>query len=353
MVKIQNRELAVPIIQGGMGVGVSLSSLAGHVAKCGGMGVISAAHAGYDRENFETDTLNQNLIGLDDHIQKAKKNANGNGLIGVNIMFAINDYDVMVKQAVKSKADAIISGAGIPLHLPKLVEGSDILIAPIVSSGRVMGLILKTWDKKYHRAPDFVVIEGAKAGGHLGFKIDDLKGETYQSNEQILADVLEVLKPYEEKYERTIPVFIAGGVYTNKDIQHFLDLGASGVQIATRFIATHECDAADAYKQMFVNCKEEDIVLTKSPVGMPGRAMNNKFVESVNAGNKVPVTRCFRCIKTCDVKTTPYCISRALIEAVKGNVDHGLVFCGSNACRIDKIMSVQELMEELMEGVNV
>lgn len=349
MIKIKDKTLSIPLIQGGMGVGISLGNLAGHVAKCGGMGIISTAHPGYRHPDFYTNTLATNLQELDVEIKKAKDIADGKGLVGVNVMVAINDYEEMVNQAIKSGADVIISGAGLPLTLPKYTKGTDVAIAPIVSSGRVANLICRTWDKKFNVIPDFIVIEGSEAGGHLGFDKDEVIEHKTQSLETILEEVLEAIKPYEDKYHQTIPVFVAGGVYSGKDIRHFLNLKASGVQMATRFIATHECDASDIYKQMFVDCKKEDIVIVKSPVGMPGRAMKTELIEKLANGEKIPLTHCFNCLRPCDPKTTPYCISMALIHAAKGDVDKGLVFCGSNAYRIDKIVHVEELINELMK----
>lgn len=348
-IKIGSKELTIPIIQGGMGVGVSLGNLSGHVAKNGGMGVISTAHPGYREENFLKDTTHSNLIALDKEIKKAKAIANGKGMVAVNVMVAITDYDEMVKQSVESGVDAIISGAGLPLTLPKHTKGTDIALAPIVSSGRVATLICRTWDKKFNVIPDFIVIEGSEAGGHLGFDKNDLIEGKTQSLEEILSDVLSAIAPYEEKYNKKIPVFVAGGVYDGKDIRHFLDLKASGVQMATRFIATTECDASDTYKQMFVDCKKKDIVIVKSPVGMPGRAMRTKLIDRLADGETIPLTHCFNCLKPCDPKTTPYCISMALINAVKGDVDQGLVFCGSNAYRIEAIQSVDTLISELLK----
>lgn len=348
-IKIGSKELEIPIIQGGMGVGVSLGNLAGHVAKNGGMGVISTAHPGYRQDNFMKEPTKASIKALDEEIKKAKAISNGKGMVAVNVMVAITDYEEMVTQAVESGVDAIISGAGLPLSLPKHCKGKDIALAPIVSGGRVATLICRTWDKKFGVCPDFIVIEGSLAGGHLGFDKDDLVNGTAQSLEDILKDVIEAIKPYEEKYNKTIPLFVAGGVYDGKDIRHFLDLGAAGVQMATRFITTHECDASDVYKQMFVNCQKEDIVIVKSPVGMPGRAMRTKLIDRLALGERIPITHCFNCLKPCDPKTTPYCISMALINAVKGEVEDGLVFCGSNAYRMNEIVSVTQLINELMK----
>ncbi|MGN1182268.1 MAG: NAD(P)H-dependent flavin oxidoreductase [Faecalibacillus sp.] len=341
-----NKKMTVPIIQGGMGVGVSLGNLAGHVALNGGMGVISTAHPGYREEDFETNTLNANIRALKNEIKKAKDIAKGNGLVAINAMVAIKDYDTMIQASLDAKVDAIISGAGLPLKLPQLVEGHQVLIAPIVSSGKAAQLILKKWYKKYQRCADFIVIEGSQAGGHLGFKKEDLINQTVATLENILKEVKETVVQFEDVFKKHIPIFVAGGIYTKEDIQRFLKLGADGVQMATRFITTYECDADIQYKRMFLNAKQEDIQLVASPVGMPGRAISNQLTEKIKT-ERIPVKKCYQCLIPCDVKTTPYCISRALIEAVKGNIDDGLIFSGSNGYRSDKLMSVKELMIEL------
>lgn len=340
-------KISIPLIQGGMGVGISLGNLAGHVALNGGMGVISTAHPGYREDDFEVNTLNANVRALKKEIKKAKDIAQSHGMVAVNAMVAIKDYDEMIQASLETGIDAIISGAGLPLRLPQLVEGHDVMIAPIVSSGKACRLVLRSWNKKYHRCADFVVIEGSEAGGHLGFKKDALLNHTVQPLDQIFLEVKEVVKEFEAVFNKHIPIFVAGGIYTKEDIQKYLALGVDGVQMATRFITTYECDASDLYKQMFINAKKEDIELVTSPVGMPGRAIKNKLTETIKT-QKIPVKKCYQCLVPCDVKTTPYCISKALIEACKGNIDEGLIFSGSNGYRSDKLVSVKDLIAELM-----
>jgi nitronate monooxygenase len=344
--KIGDLVAAVPIIQGGMGIGVSLSSLASAVANQGAIGIISAAQPGYMEEDFETNNKEANIRGLISQIRKARI-LSPNGIIGVNIMVAMNNYKEMVLTSVKEKIDIIISGAGLPMDLPEMVKGSATKAAPIVSSGRAAALISKVWDKRYSYAPDAVVVEGPKAGGHLGFNLEQLSDIENHEVTDIVKDVIDALKPYEEKYKKKIPVIAAGGIYTGADIAKCLKAGAAGVQMATRFAATEECDADIKYKEAYINAKEEDIQIVKSPVGMPGRAIRNKFLEKVSNGN-IQIKRCFSCIKTCNPKDTPYCITKALIEAVKGNVDDGLIFTGANVYKVDKIVPVKELMEELI-----
>ena len=347
---IGDMKLEVPIIQGGMGVGISLGNLAGHVAKNGGMGVISTAHPGYRAEDFEKNPTEVNKRELAKEIQKAKEIAKGKGMVAINAMVAITDYAQMVEVAIKNKIDAIISGAGLPMNLPGFVKGTKVKIAPIVSSGKAARLICKTWDRRYHVAPDFVVIEGSEAGGHLGFHKEDVLNKTTAKLADIFKEVKETLQPFVEKYQKEIPIFVAGGVYDADDIKQFMDLGAYGVQMATRFICTEECDADIKYKEAFINAKKEDIEIVKSPVGMPGRAIMTKLTERLKNDERIPVKRCYNCLVPCDVKTTPYCISSALINAAKGNLDEGLVFSGSNGYRNDKIVTVKELMDELKEG---
>jgi len=337
----------VPIIQGGMGVGISLSRLAGAVAAQGGIGVISAAVPGYNRENFSANPLKANLEALAFHIKNAKKiakKAGAGGLVGVNIMCAINHYADYVKCCEENGADIIISGAGLPSDLPSLVRNTR--IAPIVSSKRAVSVLLKLWDKKFARTTDMVVIEGPKAGGHLAFSPTELENDTESHYENEVQLILQEVALYEEKYGRKIPVIFAGGIHNRDDVDRCISLGLAGVQISTRFVATEECDAADAYKDAYVAAKKEDIVIIKSPVGMPGRALNNAFVKRIEAYPAKPV-HCTKCLAHCNPKTTPYCISHALINAAKGDTENGLIFCGANADKIKEISTVKKTMDEL------
>lgn len=342
---IGNLIAKIPVIQGGMGIGVSLSNLAGNVAKHGAIGVISAAQPGYMEEDFETNTLEANIRGLTNHIKNAKKISN-NGIIGVNIMVATNNYIEYVTTAIKAGADLIISGAGLPLTLPEIVKDSPIKIAPIVSSAKGVKVILNYWKKHFNRTADAIIVEGPLAGGHLGFKADKMNDEIQNFDENVLS-IIEQVKVFETEFNKDIPVIVAGGVFNNEDIKKYLNLGAKGVQMATRFVATDECDAHPKFKEAYVNCKEEDIKLTLSPVGMPGRAIKNDFLDKLSQGRIKP-TKCYDCLIPCNPATTLYCISTALINAVKGDLDNGLLFCGHNAHKIDKIVPVKELLDELM-----
>ncbi|WMI80042.1 NAD(P)H-dependent flavin oxidoreductase [Anaerotignum sp. MB30-C6] len=343
-VRIGDLAMNVPIIQGGMGIGISLWRLAGAVAAQGGMGVISAAQPGFLKENFAKEPLKANLEALAENIRKAKEISNG-GLIGVNIMRACKNYGQYVQCCVENGADAIISGAGLPLELPELLKDTKVKFAPIVSSLRATQLIFKRWDKKFGRVSDFLVIEGPKAGGHLGFTPEEAENLTNEEFDQEVVKIVEYVNTFEEKYGH-IPVFFAGGVYDRADIDHYVSLGCSGVQMATRFVATQECDAADAYKQAYIEAKKEDVMIVKSPVGLPGRAIRNSFAKERQTSRR-PVEKCFGCIENCDPATTHYCITRALIEAAVGEKEDSLLFCGENVWRVDKMTTVKEIFEEL------
>lgn len=366
--KIGNLVAKRPVIQGGMGVGVSLSSLAGAVAKAGGIGIISTAQIGFKDQDFGKNPMAANLRAIHSELKKAREKA-PQGILGFNIMVATKEYASYVKEAVKAGADVIISGAGLPIDMPKFVAeaenengGSEkkerrTMIAPIVSSVKSALVICRMWDRKYHTAPDFVVVEGPCAGGHLGFSREQLTelgadtdhvAETFNepAYDKEIRGIIETVKSFAEKYKKHIPVITAGGIFDHKDVLHQFALGAEGVQAATRFVTTEECDADIAYKEAYINAKEEDIVIVKSPVGMPGRAIKNKFLERVAQG-PVKVERCFRCLEHCNPAETPYCITKALINAAEGKIDEALLFCGSNAYRCEKIETVPEVMAAL------
>lgn len=334
----------IPVIQGGMGVGVSLSNLAGNVAKCGGVGIISTAQIGYQEDGFDEHPIETNLKAIEKHIKRAKEIAQG-GIVGVNIMVATKKYEEYVKAAVKAGVDLIISGAGLPTMLPALVEKSKTKIAPIVSSVKSAAVICKLWDRKYNRCPDMVVIEGPKAGGHLGFSYEELGEITQEQYDSEIQGIIQVVDEYREKYNYHIPVVVAGGIYDANDMKHAMELGADGVQVATRFVTTYECDASEAYKQAYINAKKEDIEIVKSPVGMPGRAIRNEFIEKSET-EQTKITKCHQCLERCKQKDIPYCITDALVNAVKGKLSEGLIFCGENAWRANKIEHVSDIMDE-------
>ncbi len=341
---IGNLTAKVPVIQGGMGVGVSLSSLAGAVASEGGIGVISTAQIGYREADFDDDPIGANMRAIKSEIRKARQIAK-EGILGVNIMVATRKYEEYVKAAVDAGIDLIISGAGLPMELPKLVGAAKTKLAPIVSSVKSAQVIMRYWWKKYQRLPDAVVIEGPLAGGHLGFhkgQLDDIDGLNY--DEEVKA-IIEQVNGMAMEHESHIPVIMAGGVYTRTDMEHYLEMGASGVQMATRFVTTYECDADEAYKQSYIDAKKEDIVIVQSPVGMPGRAILNPFMRRAKEG-QVPHGKCHLCISTCKPAETPYCITDALVNAVKGKIEDALLFCGANAYRATKLEHVKDIMDE-------
>lgn len=346
-IKIGDKKSKYPIIQGGMGVGVSMHKLAGSVSKEGGIGVISTADIGYSQEDFNKNPIKANLRAIGEEIKKARKIAGDDKILGVNIMVALNNYKEIVEECVKNKIDLIISGAGIPKELPEYTKGSNTKIAPIVSSLRCSKLIVKHWIKKYNYVPDMIVIEGPEAGGHLGFKKEELEEENIPKLEDITKEIVEYIKEIENEYNKKIPIIAAGGIWDKNDIQKYLKIGASGVQMATRFVATHECDASDEFKNAYINAKKEDIKIINSPVGMPGRAIYNTFIKQTE-NEKCKIDKCYNCIKTCNVANTPYCITKALVNAVKGDIQNALVFCGSNVDKVSKIVSVHDLMQELV-----
>ena len=344
--RIGDKIAELPIVQGGMGVGISLSGLSAAVANQGGVGVIAAAGIGMFEKDFGKDFVQANINALRKEIRKAKEMTRG--VLGVNIMMALSNFSDLVKTAIEEKIDVIFSGAGLPLNLPGLLgDNKKTRLVPIVSSGRAAGLIARHWMKKYHYAVDAVVVEGPKAGGHLGFKQEQLEDPEYRL-EKIVTDVIGEMKKYEADGGAPVPVIAGGGVYTGADIRRLLSLGAAGVQMSTRFVTTEECDASRAFKQAYVDCKREDIGIIKSPVGMPGRAIINQFIDHVNAGEKKPYECPFHCIVTCDVKNSPYCIACALLNAQRGNLENGFAFAGENAYRAEGIVPIKRLMEDLL-----
>lgn len=343
--KIGSLEIKLPIVQGGMGVGVSLSNLAAAVANEGGVGVISCAGLGLLYKNESGNYFQKCIEGLKKEIQKAKELSKG--AIGVNIMVALSNYADMVKTSISEKVDVIFSGAGLPFTLPSfLTKESETKLVPIVSSARATRVICEKWKLNYGYLPDAVVVEGPKAGGHLGFKTNQIDDPKY-ALEQLIPEVLEVVSQY--KAEKDIPVIAAGGIATGADIRRFLDLGAAAVQMGTLFVTTNECDASESFKKVFVNAHEEDVKIIQSPVGMPGRAVSSEFISSVEQGNEVPKSCPYNCIVTCDYKKSPYCIIKSLYQAAKGNMKRGYAFAGANVHLSSKISSVKEVIDKLRE----
>ena len=346
---IGNMTADIPIIQGGMGVRVSLSSLASAVANQGGIGTISSIGLG-DVKDSERNYEKQSRDALVKEIRKAKSMTDGH--LAVNFMGVLSNVDDLIRATVNEGIKMIVYGAGIPVKLPDLVPEPDVNLVPITSSARVASLILKTWEKRYNRTVDAFILEGPLAGGHLGFSPEQLDHKEDYSLEILLPELLEAIKPYEDTYGRKIPVIVAGGIYNGADIARMLSLGASGVQMGTRFVCTHECDVSPEFKQAYIDAKEEDIVITQSPVGLPGRAINNAFLRKLEKEGKLRIRCPYHCLTACKVDTARYCIALALVNSYFGDIDDGLIFTGQNSYRIDKIVSVKELIDELIAGLN-
>jgi len=347
---IGDLEIKIPIIQGGMGVKVSTASLASAVANCGAAGTIASVGLAYGIDEKGREFVEASNEALQKEIRLAKKLTKG--IVGVNIMVALSNYEELARTAAKENTDFIISGAGLPLSLPEFTKGTSAKLIPIVSSPRATDLIIKTWKRRYNRLPDAIVVEGPMAGGHLGFKLNDLKSHTATSLESLVVDILKVVKGYESESGTHIPVIAAGGIFDGSDIAKFLKLGVSGIQMATRFVATLECSVPDEFKKLYIAAKEEDIVIIDSPVGMPGRAIMTKFVRRVIHGEKVPFKCTYKCLRTCDPNAVPYCIARALCNAVNGDLDNAVVFAGSNVAKVKEIVSVKDLIHELVDETN-
>ncbi len=343
-------EVKVPIIQGAMGVRVSTASLAAAVANYGGAGTLSSIGLGFGNSENETDFVKASREGLVKELRKVRSLTKG--IIGVNILVAVNNYEDLARTAVEEKVDFIVSGAGLPLHLPKYTAGTNVKIIPIVSSAKAADVIIKSWKRRYDRLPDAVIVEGPKAGGHLGFRFEDLSEHTAITLEELVVDVIKILEKYEQQYNVSIPVVAAGGIFDGKDMAKFLKLGAKGVQMATRFVVTEECTINQSFKDLYMNSTEKDVQIIKSPVGMPGRAIKTKLIENLMNGGRAPFTCNYQCLKTCNPKTAPYCIAQALFNAVRGDIDNSVVFAGSNVPRVDRITTVKELMDGILTEAN-
>lgn len=349
VLNIGGLKVSLPIIQGGMGVCVSLSGLASAVANQGGIGIISAVNIGMLEPGYRKHFRKSNKIALQKEIRKARVKTDG--VIGVNIMMAISDFDDMLITAVEEEIDVVIIGAGLPLKIPSIL-GSTVFaqtrtkFIPKISSARAAKLIFKHWSDKYDRVPDAVVVEGSLAGGHLGFKRKDIENPTSSLND-IIKETVDEIAIFEQQYGIEIPVIAGGGIYTGKDMFEIMAAGAKGVKMGTRFVTTEECDVSDAFKQNYLKASKEDIVLIDSPVGLPGRVIVNDFVKSINKGEQKPVKCSWRCLKTCDYKKVPYCIADALFNAARGDFENGFSFAGSNAYLAERITSVKDTIEEI------
>ncbi len=343
---IGDLEINKPIIQGGMGLGVSLAGLASAVANEGGVGVISAVGIGMFDSEFKSNPLQANLKCLREEIIKARGMTDG--VLGFNILIAISNHTDYIRVAQEAGIDMVFTGAGLPLDVPGCLN-PDVKrpkLVPIVSGGRAAAMICRRWKKRHGFVPDAFVVEGPLAGGHLGFSKEEIS-DPKCSLDNILVDVLESIKDIESNYGQSIPVIAAGGIYTGKDIKRVLELGASGVQMGTRFVATEECDVSDIFKKLYVECKEEDIRIIDSPIGLPGRVINNAFVEMFSGKPDIKVKCPYACITSCKRDKALYCIAEALLHAKVGDMKEGFAFAGANAYRIKEIITVHELFEQL------
>jgi NAD(P)H-dependent flavin oxidoreductase YrpB (nitropropane dioxygenase family) len=340
--RIADLTINPPIIQGGMGVRVSRSGLAAAVANEGCVGVIAGVGLGKFEGLPRSEYESVNNEALRAEIRKAKSMSKG--IIGVNLMVALSNYESLVRTAVDESVDIIISGAGLPLELPKFVEKKNIKLIPVVSSVRALRIICKKWTKNFNKLPDAVIVEGVRAGGHIGFNFQDVVEEKTPTLDELTIEVLKFANSFNPK----IPVIAAGGIYDGKDIGHYLKLGSSGVQMGTRFVCTDECDVHENFKRAYLNAKEEDLIIIKSPVGLPGRVIKNKFVEDILDGKTIPTDCNYQCLRTCDPATAPYCIAKALTNTAEGNLQEGFVFAGSNAFRCKEIVPVKKLIDELV-----
>ena len=341
---VGERQLRLPLIQGGMGVGISLSGLAGAVAKEGGVGLISTAQIGWREPDFDRDPIGANLRALAAELRKARELAGG-GMVGFNIMVATRRYEAYVRAAAEAGADLIVSGAGLPVDLPKYAAGFPVKLAPIVSSQKAANLICRLWDRRYHTVPDLVVVEGPEAGGHLGFSREEAESLTREAYGQEIRRILDTVKEYGKKYGKEIPVAVAGGIFDRRDVAWALEeLGADAVQVATRFVTTWECDAPQAFKDASLQAGKEDLVITQSPVGMPGRAIANSFLRQ---GSHPRPRLCHQCLEHCQPDRIPYCITDALVHAAEGDTGHALIFCGSNAWKCRQMESVHQVVADL------
>lgn len=343
---INGKQIKIPIIQGGMGIRISLSKLANACMNSGIVATISAAQVGFLKKGFRNNPLQTNKEALTEEISKIRQE-NPDGVLGVNLMHAVNDYDKYATFLASQDIDFIVSGAGLPVDLPEYIKDSKVKGAFIVSSGRAARILLRSWDRRYNYMPEFIVCEGPLAGGHLGFSKEDFESGNVKELEQIIKETKEVIKPFEEKYNITIPIIAAGGVHDGHDMAKMIIAGSDGVQIATRFIATPECDASDEYKQMIVNAKEEDIVRVSSPAGLPGRAVKNYLTKMLEKTN-LKVNYCVNCLKTCKKVGIPYCITEQLGNSASGD-NKGLIFTGAKAHLIEKIESVDTIVKRIVQ----
>jgi nitronate monooxygenase len=348
--RIGDIEVKLPIIQGGMGVAISLSGLASAVANEGGIGIISAAAIGMNEPDYIKNSVEANKRGLQKEIRKARSLTKG--VIGVNIMMALTDHENLIKVSVEEGVDIIVLGAGLPLRIPGMLAEAGLKnfhtkLAVKVSSAKAAKLIFQYWSNKYQLIPDAVVVEGPMAGGHLGFKKEELTGPLVPLR-QLIEETVSAVSVFEKQFGKSVPVIAAGGIYTGKDIFEIMQAGARGVKLGTRFVTTYECDASQEFKDAYINCSKEDITLIDSPVGLPGRAVRNEFIDQIQLGKTKPFKCTWHCLSSCNFREAPYCIAQALFNSARGKMSEGFAFSGTNAYLAKKIQHVSEVFSELI-----
>ena len=332
------------IYQGGMGIGVSMSRLAAAVAICGGTGIISATEPGYNEKDYLTNTFEANKRALVRNIREALeavKDAGGKGAIGINILCTADNYEEYVNAALEAGVQVIVSGGGVPTALPGICKDADVKLIPVVSSARAASVIIRNWAKKYNRAPDAIIFEGPMAGGNLGFKEEQM-GRAQENFYKTIVEIKDETANFAE-----CRLIVGGGVFSRQDAEKVLACGADGVQMGSRFVTTVECDAQEAYKQAYLNCKESDIITVKGMGGRVDRVLNNRFAERIQT-ECIPIASCNGCILTCEREEARFCLKEALIKAVNGDIKNGLIFCGGKAWKADRIETVKDIFDEFI-----
>ena len=356
--KIGKYEIKYPIFQGGMGLGISWDKLAGNVSLEGGLGIISSVGTGYyENRKFIDKELNAKPFGSENFystrglravIENARKIC-GDLPLGVNIVYAANDYARVVKDACEAGINIIVSGAGLPTNLPEFTQNfKEIALVPIVSSAKALKIICKRWLQRYERLPDAVVLEGPLSGGHQGFTYEQCLDPEF-SLFNLIPQVKAEIKEWGD-----FPLIAAGGIWDKNDIEKAISLGANGVQMGTRFIGTHECDADIGFKEVSLAAEEKDIELIKSPVGYPARGIRTNLINLVDKRMGPKIQCISNCVSPCqrgkEAKQVGYCIADRLFDAYSGKKESGLFFTGANGYKLKELISVKELMHKLVYG---
>jgi len=347
--KIGDLEVPMPVIQAGMGVQVAKAELAAAVSRAGGVGCISSVGLGTIEASL-SDYLSASREHLIEEIRKARA-ITPDGILGVNVMVALTNYDDVIKACIEEKVDVIVSGAGLPIPLPGLTKGSDIKLIPVVSSGRAMKVILKSWHRRYQVIPDAVIIEGPLCGGHMAFTEEQVLHPGLAPIQNILHDVKAETAPFEAEYGRKIPLLGAEDVVTADDVIKKLDMGFDGVHVGTRFICTEEAGIDIKSKEVYVKAKNEDVIVLHSPLGMPVKVLRTPLVEKLLSGEEIPFSCSFRCLRACEAKEAKFCIADALLDTMSGNTDKGLYMVGSGIGRVNDIIPAEEFFEPLKKFV--